>query len=114
MQLHGLCDNDEQCDHAYICACVIQRNPDDEGPDEIVQHGTCELRGFKCVKGDGGIFDVKSLDDTAPQPDVLDSGHDSPSADSASDVAPETTVDSTTADAIADTTTDATDATDAD
>jgi hypothetical protein len=56
-QQGGPCDFDEQCDPAQglSCQCVVRKNPDDEGPDQIVFHGFCDKNGVKCPSRDGGV-----------------------------------------------------------
>ncbi len=56
------CDTDEQCDanQKLVCKCVRRRNPDEEGPDEILAHGSCQVTTYKCSNVDTGVSDGKS------------------------------------------------------
>lgn len=54
----GKCEYDEQCERGLVCKCVARRNPDDEGPDEILAPGTCQAQAFTCKKTDAGPADV--------------------------------------------------------
>ena len=75
-----LCDVDEQCTAPLVCKCVLRRNPDEEGPDEIVKHGSCQPVGTKCANSDAGPLDAR-LDGVADVSDVSDSSEVSDAAD---------------------------------
>lgn len=76
------CELDEQCSQGLICKCVRRRNPDDEGPDEILSPGFCTtLANFTKCPSDAGVTDT-----------AFDSP---PPVDSAIDVEPETSEAST-------------------
>jgi hypothetical protein len=52
----GACDYDQQCDskQGLVCRCAIVKVPDDEGPDQIIRDGVCDLPTAPCP-GDGGV-----------------------------------------------------------
>jgi len=54
----GKCEYDEQCSEGLVCKCIKRRNPDDEGPDEIVAPGTCQSQDFNCKASDAGAGDT--------------------------------------------------------
>ncbi len=63
-----LCEYDEQCKQPLTCKCVRRRNPDDEGPDEILAPGRCQPVQYTCAP-DGGAgtgSDTGGSTDTAP------------------------------------------------
>jgi hypothetical protein len=60
-QINKLCEYDEQCANGLACRCVRRRNPDDEGPDEILAPGICQTREHRCA-GDAGITDTAVTD----------------------------------------------------
>ena len=84
------CDTDDQCSspdlkNPIVCKCVRRRNPDEEGPDEILAHGKCEPLSYKCTVLDGGgdapvdtgsdaaaEVDAADVKDAADAPDVAD------------------------------------------
>lgn len=70
----GKCEYDEQCSEGLACKCVRRRNPDDEGPDEILAPGTCQKQDFSC-SSDAGPVDSAPVD-TGPVDtgSALDSG----------------------------------------
>ena len=66
------CEYDEQCSQGLVCKCVRRRNPDDEGPDEILAPGYCtSLANFTKCPSDAGVtdtsFDAPAPVDTAPE-----------------------------------------------
>lgn len=65
----GKCEYDQQCSEGLFCKCVRRRNPDDEGPDEILAPGTCQKQDYSCST-DAGPVDSAPLDTGA----ALDSG----------------------------------------
>jgi len=92
------CDVDEQCDPklGLVCKCVRRRNPDDEGPDEILAHGKCAKPETKCANTDAGPIDAKvdtsdASTDTALPPDTTDDA--SESADAPTDTSDEAAAD---------------------
>lgn len=60
--MNSLCEYDEQCANGLACRCVRRRNPDDEGPDEIIKPGVCQTQEFRCST-DAGV-DETSVTDT--------------------------------------------------
>lgn len=90
-QQGGPCDYDEQCDPAQglSCQCIVRKNPDDEGPDQIVFHGFCDKNGVKCPARDGGV-DARDAADAA---DAGDAHADAPANDTAADAADAPTTD---------------------
>lgn len=70
------CEYDEQCQRGLSCKCIRRRNPDDEGPDEILEPGFCadstDGGSFKGCPRDGGVadtaFDAPPPVDTTPPP----------------------------------------------
>lgn len=75
----GKCEFDEQCAQGLVCKCVRRRNPDDEGPDEVLSPGTCQVQSFKCTNTDAG----GTTTDTGAT--SADSGADTGAIDSGSD-----------------------------
>ena len=78
-QLNSVCEYDEQCAEGLACRCVRRRNPDDEGPDEIIKPGLCQTSAYRCAT-DAGVDDTSVTDtgtvvvDSAPDAaEVLDS-----------------------------------------
>lgn len=66
------CEFDEQCSQGLVCKCVRRRNPDDEGPDEILAPGFCTtLAAFTKCPSDAGVadtaFDAPTPVDAAPE-----------------------------------------------
>ena len=69
-QKNAKCEYDEQCAQGLACKCVRRRNPDDEGPDEILAPGVCQTQDYRCA-GDAGTTDTAVVDtgavvDSAP------------------------------------------------
>lgn len=60
--INSLCEYDEQCANGLACRCVRRRNPDDEGPDEIIRPGVCQTQEYRCAT-DAGV-DETSVTDT--------------------------------------------------
>jgi hypothetical protein len=88
-QQGGPCDFDEQCDPAQglSCQCVVRKNPDDEGPDQIVYHGFCDKNGVKCPSRDGGVDARADATDTGVAADTGIDAKDAAAADATSDAA---------------------------
>jgi hypothetical protein len=61
---------------------VRRRNPDDEGPDEIIKPGICQTSAYRCAT-DAGV-DETSVTDTGTS--VVDSGVTDSGAPEVSDV----------------------------
>lgn len=65
------CEYDEQCAQGYVCKCVRRRNPDADGPDEILSPGICNKDASLKCPSDAGVadtaFDSPPLIDTAPE-----------------------------------------------
>ena len=78
-QLNALCEYDEQCDQGLACRCVRRRNPDDEGPDEIIKPGVCQTQAYKCTS-DAGV-DETSVTDTGGSVDSAPDATDAATAD---------------------------------
>jgi hypothetical protein len=56
--LNSKCEFDEQCAKGLSCKCIRRRNPDDEGPDEILEPGRCvNPLSYTCPR-DGGVADT--------------------------------------------------------
>jgi hypothetical protein len=81
--MNALCEYDEQCAEGLACRCIRRRNPDDEGPDEIIAPGICQTRDYRCA-GDAGVAETSPTDtgtdtgtmtDTAV-PDAIDASSD--------------------------------------
>lgn len=82
----GKCEYDEQCSTGLVCKCVKKRNPDDEGPDEILVPGTCQDQSFSC-KADAGVTDTGKAVDSSPVDTGSTDSADAGSADAPGDVA---------------------------
>ncbi|MGZ3477371.1 MAG: hypothetical protein ACXWUG_28220 [Polyangiales bacterium] len=83
----GRCETDDQCDRnqGLVCRCLQRKNPDEEGGDEIISPGFCQVPTFKCSET-GVATDVGVTDTGTP---ATDSG----AAETAAD-APDSTPDS--------------------
>ncbi|MBI2395818.1 MAG: hypothetical protein HYV09_40005 [Deltaproteobacteria bacterium] len=84
-RLGQACEYDEQCQQGLVCKCVRRRNPDDEGPDEILAPGHCQTASYSC-RADAGTSDTAGADtlpsDTAGTETAPDAG-DAAAADAA-------------------------------
>jgi len=79
-QLNALCEYDEQCAEGLACKCVRRRNPDDEGPDEILAPGRCQTASYRCA-GDAGVLDTAIADTGAATDTATDAATDTAVAD---------------------------------
>lgn len=79
-KLGQACEYDEQCQQGLSCKCVRRRNPDDEGPDEILAPGVCQTAAYSC-RADAGPSDAPA--DTA----ATDTGSTEAAPDAGSEVA---------------------------
>jgi hypothetical protein len=71
----ALCDFDDQCDpgQGLGCVCIVVKNPDDEGPDQIVAHGHCDVKGVLCPGHDAGPDATETGADASDASDAADS-----------------------------------------
>lgn len=97
----ALCEFDEQCGTGLLCRCIRRRNPDDEGPDEVIAPGVCQTTDYVCPT-DAGPSDAGPTDTATDTPvDVTsdaptDTATDAPT-DTATDAAPDALGDATDA-----------------
>jgi hypothetical protein len=80
------CEYDEQCSQGYACKCIRRRNPDEEGPDEILSPGFCTtVAAFKGCPSDAGVtdtaFDAPPAVDTEPLETAADAIDETTSSD---------------------------------
>jgi hypothetical protein len=72
--VNALCEYDEQCAQGLACRCVRRRNPDDEGPDEIIKPGICQTSAYRCAT-DAGVDETSVIDTgTVVDSAAVDSG----------------------------------------
>jgi hypothetical protein len=88
----GRCESDDQCDRnqGLVCRCLRRKNTDDEGPDQIISPGFCQVSTFPC--SDSGATDATPTDtaatdtgsaatDTGAPPDTSTSSDATPDSD---------------------------------
>jgi hypothetical protein len=97
----GRCESDDQCDRnaGLVCRCLRRKNTDDEGSDQIISPGFCQVPTFAC--SDSGASDAAEPDSAATDSGATDSAEtdtqasDTAGDDASSDASAETSPDST-------------------
>jgi hypothetical protein len=81
----GRCESDDQCDRnaGLVCRCLRRKNTDDEGPDQIISPGFCQVSTFAC--SDSGT-DAAAPDTAATDTGSADTGS---AAEASSDATPD-------------------------
>lgn len=95
------CTTDDQCKVPLACKCVVMLAGDDEGTDEVLQNGTCQVTTYICPK-DGGVTDAPIVQDAGSEASVVDAGApeaDATTTEASGDATADVTVDATPTDA---------------
>jgi hypothetical protein len=85
----GRCETDDQCDRnqGLVCRCLRRKNPDEEGGDQIISAGYCQISTFACA--DTGTSEVGVTDTGVTDSAPADSGSEAAPSDAPSDSAPD-------------------------
>lgn len=92
------CEESAQCDRTkdLVCRCVRRKSADEEGPEQILAPGVCQVADYKCPPADAGPLpevgaDTGVSETTADAPsDGSDADATEAATDGGSDAAAET------------------------